>query len=95
MTQQISKLREELADILQNEEEWTEAAKVLQGIPLDSGQRAISDDYKLEIYIKIVRLLLEDDDPVGAETTFKRAALLIHGTKNKELQRASVQPRTL
>ena len=102
--EQISHLREELANLLEAEEEWTEAAKALQGIPLDSGQRyvcmfgqslcllkysysrALSEEFKLKIYMRIVRLYLEDDDAVSAEAAFKRASLLIHGTKDKELE---------
>lgn len=39
--------------------------------------RSISDDYKLRIYIRIVRLLLEVDEAVNAEAYLNRAALLI------------------
>ncbi|KAG5459028.1 MAG: hypothetical protein BJ554DRAFT_637 [Olpidium bornovanus] len=53
----------------EEQEEWTEAAKALQGIPLDSGHR-------------IVRLLLEDEDAVGAESYLNRAALLIPECKD-------------
>jgi COP9 signalosome complex subunit 4 len=62
---------------LEEEEEWTEAAKVLQGIPLDSGHRTIADEYRLRIYIHIVRLFLEDEDAVSAESYLNRAALLM------------------
>ncbi|KAJ3326684.1 hypothetical protein HDU76_012727 [Blyttiomyces sp. JEL0837] len=73
----ISALRERLAALLQDEEEWSEAAKVLQGIPLDSGHRTISDIYRLKIYILIAQLLLEDEDSVAAETYLNRAALIV------------------
>ncbi|KAJ3279987.1 COP9 signalosome complex subunit 4 [Borealophlyctis nickersoniae] len=84
--EQISTVREKLAAIYEEEEEWVEAAKCLQGIPLDSGHRNISDDYKLRIYIHIVRLLLEDDDAVGAEAYLNRAALIIINSKDRVLQ---------
>lgn len=38
---------------------------------------AISDDYKLQVYIRIVKLLLEEDEAVQAEAYLNRAALLI------------------
>ena len=38
----------------------------------------MSDHYKLSIYMRIVRLLLEGDDPVGADVFLKRASLVIH-----------------
>ncbi|KAJ3120247.1 COP9 signalosome complex subunit 4 [Nowakowskiella sp. JEL0407] len=84
--EQISLVREKLAAILENDENWTEAAKILQGIPLDSGHRTISDDYKLRIYLHIARLLLEDEDATMAETYLSRASLLIPTTKELVIQ---------
>lgn len=49
-----------------------EAARMLQGIPLESGHRSVSDEYKCRIYIKIVQLLLEDDDAVSADAYLNR-----------------------
>ncbi|KAH8923802.1 hypothetical protein BT69DRAFT_1333491 [Atractiella rhizophila] len=82
--EQTTALRLKLADYYENNEEWTEAAKVLQAIPLESGHRTFSDVERLDIYIRIVRLLLEDDDTVSAEGFHNRAALLINSTDNKE-----------
>ncbi|CAO3681767.1 unnamed protein product [Umbelopsis vinacea] len=80
--EQMSSLREKLASVYEQEEEYVEAAKILQGIPLDSGHRVVSDHYKLKIYIKIVRLLLEEDEAVAAETYLNRAALLIPNSQD-------------
>ncbi|KAK2466240.1 hypothetical protein APHAL10511_001882 [Amanita phalloides] len=84
--EQVNGLRFQLADLLEEVEEWSEAARVLMGISLDSGQRTISDEDKLRVYVRIVRLLLEDEDSVQAETYYNRAALLIHSTANRETQ---------
>ncbi|KAF8621603.1 hypothetical protein AX15_007623 [Amanita polypyramis BW_CC] len=84
--EQVNSLRFQLADILEEDEEWSEAARVLMGISLDSGQRTISDEDKLRVYVRIVRLLLEDEDSVQAETYYNRAALLIHSTPDRETQ---------
>ncbi|KAF8351424.1 hypothetical protein F5887DRAFT_207262 [Amanita rubescens] len=84
--EQVNGLRSQLADLLEQEEEWSEAARVLMGISLDSGQRTISDEDRLRVYIRIVRLLLEDEDSVQAETYYNRAALLILSTSNRETQ---------
>ena len=46
------------------------------GIPLETGQKQYSVDYKLETYLKIARLFLEDDDPIQAEAYINRASLL-------------------
>ncbi|KAJ3412805.1 COP9 signalosome complex subunit 4 [Chytridiales sp. JEL 0842] len=98
--EQISSVRESLAALLENQEEWTEAAKILQGIPLDSGHRTVPDDYKCRIYIHIVRLFLEDEDAVSAESYLNRAALLMHNPsissdKLLNLQFKSSQARLL
>ena len=50
---------------------------MLAGIPLDSGTRHVSDNYKVEKYIKISMLYLQDDESVSAETFINRASLLI------------------
>ncbi|EPQ29571.1 uncharacterized protein PFL1_02790 [Pseudozyma flocculosa PF-1] len=76
--EQASVLRSQLSSLLEAEEDWIEAARVLQAIPLDSGHRSVSDHYKLSVYMRIVRLLLEGDDPVGADVFLKRASLVIH-----------------
>lgn len=45
-----------------------------------------SDEDKLGVYIRIVRLLLEDEESGQAETYYNRAALLIHSTNDKATQ---------
>jgi hypothetical protein len=39
--EQVSDLREQLAGLLEHEEEWEGAAKALMGIPLESGHRRV------------------------------------------------------
>ncbi|KAH9482689.1 COP9 signalosome complex subunit 4 [Psilocybe cubensis] len=82
--EQVNSLRFQLADLLEEEEEWSDAARVLMGISLDSGQRSIGDSEKLRVYVRIVRLLLEDEDSVQAETYYNRAALLVHSANDRE-----------
>lgn len=45
--EQASTVREHLADVYEREEEWSMAAKLLAGIPLDSGIRVLEDNYKV------------------------------------------------
>ncbi|KAF8076435.1 hypothetical protein FPV67DRAFT_1407124 [Lyophyllum atratum] len=82
--EQVNTLRFQLADLLEEEEEWSEAARVLMGISLDSGQRSVGDGDKLRVYVRVVRLLLEDEDSVQAETYYNRAALLVHSANDRE-----------
>ncbi|KAJ8326579.1 hypothetical protein QVD99_006704 [Batrachochytrium dendrobatidis] len=84
--EQIAQVRENLADLFEAEEEWTLAARVLQEISMDSGHRTITQDYKLRIYIHIVRLFLEDEDAVSAEAYLNRAALLFPDSQDKVMQ---------
>ncbi|KAJ3722904.1 hypothetical protein C8R42DRAFT_578908 [Lentinula raphanica] len=82
--EQVTNLRFQLADIYELEEEWSEAARVLMGIQLDSNQRSLPDGEKMRVYVRIVRLLLEEEDSVQAESYFNRAQLLFHSTTDKE-----------
>ncbi len=78
--------REHLADVYEREEEWTEAAKMLAGIPLDSGIRVLEDNYKVEKYIRIAMLYLQDDESVSAETFLNRASVLINEDTSEGLK---------
>jgi hypothetical protein len=60
----VGTIRQHLAEIYEREGNWRQAALVLIGIPLETGQKQYSVDYKLETYLKIARLCLEDEDPV-------------------------------
>ena len=70
--EQDATVREILADGYEAEEDWSQAAKALQGIQLDSTQRTISDTAKVQTWVRIVRYFLEDDDTVSAETALNK-----------------------
>ncbi|WAQ96812.1 CSN4-like protein [Mya arenaria] len=84
--EQVSDIRQHLADIYEREGAWKEAANILVGIPMETGQRQYKPEYKLETYLKIARLYLEDADPVQAEAYINRASLLQTDSQNQELQ---------
>lgn len=84
--EQVGAIRQHLANIYEREQKWREAANVLVGIPLETGQRQYPADYKLQTYLKIARLYLEDEDPIQAEAYINRASLLQADSKNEELQ---------
>jgi len=83
---QVSIIRVDLAKIYEEDEEWKEAAKILIAIPLDTGQRVLDPEYKVNIYIKIAQLYLEDDESVQAEAYINRASELIHQCKDEILK---------
>ncbi|XP_070497036.1 COP9 signalosome complex subunit 4 [Chironomus tepperi] len=84
--EQVATIRQHLAGIYERQEQWREAANVLGLIPLETGQRQYSVDYKLETYLKIARLYLEDEDAAMAEAFINRASMLQTETKNENLQ---------
>lgn len=84
--EQAVAVRQHLAEIYEKEHSWTEAAHVLIGIPLETGQRQYGPEYKMKTYLKIAQLYLEDDNPVEAETYVNRASLLQSDCKSDELQ---------
>uniref|UniRef100_A0A671NY58 COP9 signalosome complex subunit 4 n=1 Tax=Sinocyclocheilus anshuiensis TaxID=1608454 RepID=A0A671NY58_9TELE len=84
--EQVASIRQHLATIYEKEEDWRNAAQVLVGIPLETGQKQYNVDYKLDTYLKIARLYLEDDDPVQAEAYINRASLLQNESTNEQLQ---------
>ncbi|KAK2758740.1 hypothetical protein FQN54_003430 [Arachnomyces sp. PD_36] len=74
--EQDANIREILAEAYESQEEYISAAKALQGIHLDSSQRLISDDIKARMWIRIVRLYLEEDDTTNAEAVLNRIKAL-------------------
>lgn len=70
--EQDALLREALCTAYEAQEDYTSAAKALQGIHLDTSQRQITDEAKVQTWIKIVRLYLEDDDTVSAEQALNK-----------------------
>lgn len=84
--EQVASIRQLLSEIYERQEAWKTAANVLVGIPLETGQKQYSIDYKLKTYLKIARLFLEDDDPVQAEAYINRASLLQADSHDPELQ---------
>jgi len=67
-------------------ESWADAAKCLREIPLETGNRVLDEEYKVNIYVKIAQLYLEDDEAVQADVFINRAAVLVHGCKDPLLQ---------
>ena len=83
---QVALIRESLASVHEKEESWSDAARVLSGIDLDSGQRQLDGRYKLEKCVKIAQLFLEDDDALSAEAFIKKATPLLSGSKDEALE---------
>lgn len=79
-------IRELLSEVFQAEGDWSEAAKCLAAINLETGTRCRTPMQKAEKYVKIAELYLEDDDPVAADTFCTRAAMVMHEVADVPLQ---------
>ncbi|XP_053964500.1 COP9 signalosome complex subunit 4 [Anastrepha obliqua] len=84
--EQVAGIRQHLADIYERNQQWRDAANVLVGIPLETGQKQYPVGYKLKTYLKIASLFLKDDDSAQAEFYINRASLLQTETTDEELQ---------
>ncbi|KAL6069511.1 COP9 signalosome complex subunit 4 [Balamuthia mandrillaris] len=84
--EQVSIIREFLAQVYEEDEDFVQAADILRAIPLDSGNRLVDNEYKVNIYVKIAQLYLEEEEAVMADTYINRAAVLVHGCKDPVLQ---------
>lgn len=79
MMDQLATIYEDLvATAYEQQDQFSEAAKILALIPLDSSQRRVSDQYKAELWIRIIRNYLEDDDATNAETYLNKLKNIIH-----------------
>ncbi|KAK8213422.1 hypothetical protein M8818_002721 [Zalaria obscura] len=72
-----------LADSYEQNEDFTSSAKVLQAITLDSSQRAVSEDDKAKIWIRITRCYLEEDDHTNALTYLNRVKNVIYAVTDQ------------
>lgn len=79
--EQDASIRETLATGYEAQEDYSAAAKALQGIHLETTQRQISDEAKVHMWTKIVRYYLEDDDTVSAETALNKIKNLPSATQ--------------
>ncbi|MCJ1449135.1 MAG: hypothetical protein MMC23_009654 [Stictis urceolatum] len=82
---QDARIREVLADAYQRSENYIEAAKALQGIQLESSQRKVTDKMKVDTWIRICRLYLEEEDTLSAESYLNKAKILLYRVEDPEL----------
>lgn len=71
-------VREHLAKIYEDEDEYSRAANTLAGIDLETGLRNLDPAYRVRMNIRIAMLYLEDGDSGNAETYSKRVGNLVN-----------------
>lgn len=78
--------RKQWAEVLEKEEQWSEAARVLSYIDFGINTNPSKSRAELENLIKIAMLYLEDSDHVNAESFIKQAAHMISKCNDEGLQ---------
>ena len=81
----LTEIRQYLARLLKAEKKFSMAANILQNMPLETNQKQISSDFKMDIYLQIAELYLEDQLPTKAETYISRAGHLLGDITQSDL----------
>jgi COP9 signalosome complex subunit 4 len=76
--QQDTDLKFIIADAQEAEDDFSASAKVLETISLESSQRAVTDDEKAKVWMRICRCYLEDDDTISALSYLNRIKQIIY-----------------
>lgn len=82
----LGRMCKHLAAVFQEQEQWSEAANTLAKIDLESGMRVVDSEFKIDTYVKIAMLYLEDEDSVSAEMYIKKASSLLGACKSPVLE---------
>ena len=82
--QQDTELKLILADAHEAEEDFTNSARTLQTITLDSSQRSITDNEKAKVWMRICRCYLEEDDPTNALSYLNKIKQVIFNVTDRE-----------
>ncbi|XP_025203330.1 COP9 signalosome complex subunit 4-like [Melanaphis sacchari] len=75
-----------LSESYEKKRNFKQAVHMLVSIPLESGLKIFTLDYKLKMYIKIINHYLEDNNLPQAALYLNRASILQNLTDNKYLQ---------
>lgn len=83
--EQSNALRELIATAHEHNEDWTDAAKILAEIPLDSSQRRATEEEMVRVWIRIVRNYLEADDSTTAGLYLNKIKNVIFKVQDRDL----------
>lgn len=82
--EQDTQIKHALADAFQENEDYRRAAQTLATINLESTQKSVSADEKAEVWIRIVRCYLEEDDPTSAFTHLNKIKNILFNVQNEQ-----------
>jgi COP9 signalosome complex subunit 4 len=83
---QVAALREIVASAHEAQDEFSEAARALAEIPLDSSQRKVSNREMARIWVRIVRNYLEVDDTAAAEMYINKLKNIMHTVSSEDAE---------
>uniref|UniRef100_A0A914H5Z9 COP9 signalosome complex subunit 4 n=1 Tax=Globodera rostochiensis TaxID=31243 RepID=A0A914H5Z9_GLORO len=83
--EQSTQIRTILANALERDHQFAQAARVLMGIPIETGQRGYPQEFKMKLYLQITELFLEAGNVEEADRHVKRASLLQQDVKDEGL----------
>ena len=84
--EQDAQLKYLLADAHEANEDFKDSALALASINLNTSSRATGEADKAQIWVRIARCHLEEEDPVSAATNINKAKQVIHLVKSPELR---------
>lgn len=83
---QITDVLQHMANLLESDDNFCDAALYLSAIPLDNSQKNYSKTYITQMYLKIAHLYLQGRDPNNAELFINRASLSMTSSTESALQ---------
>lgn len=86
---ELSEVRTLLADQLEQQAQWADAAQALQGIVADTNRRSKSDEYWLRVNVRLLRLFLRADDGASADLYLKKSSSLLHSVQREHAHEAA------
>ncbi|WFD04281.1 hypothetical protein MOBT1_002986 [Malassezia obtusa] len=79
---ELAELRVLLADALEAQQRWEDAAHVLRAIPSDANRRSKPDTYWLRLNVRLLRLCLHAGALADADLYMKKASSLVHAARD-------------
>jgi len=81
----LTKILFNMADVLVTKKEYLEAAKRLQEIPLETGQKPYDKEFKVQVWVKIAQLYIKEEKSLEAERYINKCGQLIGQIKDDKL----------
>lgn len=81
--EQDTQIKHALADAFEENDDFRRSAQTLATINLESTQKSVSADEKAQVWIRIVRCYLEEDDPTSAFTHLNKIKNILFNVQDE------------